>query len=48
MERTLRPLPILAALAAILAGFTLAASAIAVGGGGSIPVMPGEICPPFC
>jgi hypothetical protein len=48
MQRTLRMQPMLAALAAILAGCTLAASAIAVGGSGSIPAMPGEGCPPTC
>ena len=42
--------PILAALAAILAGLTLAASAIAVAdGGGSLPPgAPGNGCPPIC
>ena len=48
MQRTLRMRPMLAALAAILAGLTLAASAIAVSGSGSIPAMPGDNCPPMC
>lgn len=48
MQSILRLQPMLAALAAILAGFTLAASAIAVSGGGSVPAMPGDACPPMC
>lgn len=40
--------PFLAALAAILAGLTLAASAVAVGGGSEPPDMPGNGCPPQC
>ena len=48
MQRTLRMQPMLAALAAILAGLTLAASATAISGGGSIPAMPGDSCPPMC
>lgn len=48
MQRTLRVRPMLAALAAILAGLTLAASAIAVGGSQSFPAMPGDACPPIC
>ena len=48
MQRTLRMQPMLAALAAILAGCTLAASAIAVNGSQPFPAMPGDACPPIC
>lgn len=48
MQRTLRLQPMLAALVAILAGCTLAASAIAVSGSQPFPAMPGNGCPPTC
>jgi hypothetical protein len=48
MQRTLRMQPMLAALAATLAGLTLAASAIAISGSQPFPAMPGEGCPPNC
>jgi len=47
MHRTLRPQSLLATLAAILAGLSLAASAIAVSGE-PFPAMPGSSCPPLC
>jgi len=48
MQLSMRLRPVLAALAAILAGLTLSASAIAVSGSDSIPRMPGSSCPPQC
>lgn len=50
MVRSMRPRPALAVLAAILAGFTLTASAIAIADAGtaSRPEMPGFGCPPDC
>jgi hypothetical protein len=46
MQWTLRTQAVLNALAAILAGCTLAA--ITIVGDGSIPATPGELCPPIC
>jgi hypothetical protein len=49
MQRTMRLRPVLAALAAIFAGLTLATSAVAVAGGDSASqVMPSGGCPPAC
>ena len=50
MELRMRPRPLVAALTAILAGLTLAASAISVAGGGGSepPGVPGNGCPPIC
>ena len=48
MELSMRSRPVVAALAAILTGLTLAASAIAVSGSDAYPRMPGSSCPPHC
>jgi hypothetical protein len=48
MELRMRLRPVIAALAAILAGLTLAASASAIGVGDSHRAMPGGSCPPSC
>jgi hypothetical protein len=49
MEPSMRPRPVLAVLAAILAGLTLAAAAVAVDHEGQAThAIPGSGCPPAC